>query len=135
MHIRICHINYKLVNQYSFPTNMITETVTHVNKMLFIHILIDNTIAMECISLFCTQIKDQNEIFFHFLSQISNIFEKVKNLDNMIFCCYWRKTTHKKHLTNLSSLEKCLLFLCPLMYSLIKKETRQRRKEPVTYLF
>jgi hypothetical protein len=47
----------------------------------------------------------------------------------MIFCCYWRKTTHKKNFTNLSSLEKCILFLCPLIYSLIEAETIQRKKK------
>jgi succinate dehydrogenase hydrophobic anchor subunit len=66
----------QISSQYSFPSNKITETVTHVIKMLFIQILIDNANAMECISLFCTHIKDQNEIFFHFLVQISNILEK-----------------------------------------------------------
>jgi hypothetical protein len=52
MHIRVCHVNYKLVNQYSFhssPSNNITEAVNHVIKMLFIQILFDNTNAMECI--------------------------------------------------------------------------------------
>jgi hypothetical protein len=52
MHIRVCHVNYNLVNQNSFhssPSNKITEAMTHVIKMLFIQILVDNTNAMECI--------------------------------------------------------------------------------------
>jgi competence transcription factor ComK len=66
----------QISSQYSFPTNKITEAVNHVIKMLFIQILFDNTNAMECIWLFCTHTKDQNEIFFHFLVQISNILGK-----------------------------------------------------------
>ena len=83
MHIRVCHIHYKLVNKYYFPFNKNTERVSHVTKTLFIQILIDNTNAMECIWFFCKHMKGQNEIFFHFLVQSSNILEK--RLDNMIF--------------------------------------------------
>jgi hypothetical protein len=49
--------------------------------------------------------------FSIFWSKSQTYWEK---LDNMIFSIYWRKTTHKKHFTHLSSLEKCLLFLCHL---------------------
>ena len=45
------------------------------------------------------------------------------------------KPLTKKQFTNLSAREKCLLFLCPLMYSLIEEETIQRRKNPVAYRF
>jgi hypothetical protein len=70
--------------------------------------------------------KVQNERYLCiFLSKSQTYWKK---LDNMIFSCYWRKTIQKKHFTNLNSLEKWLLFLFPLMYSLIAKDT-------ITYLF
>jgi hypothetical protein len=77
--------------------------------------------------------KDQNEIFFHFSGP--NLKHIGKKLDNMIFSSYWRKTTYKKHFTNLTSLENYLLFLYPLMYSWTEEETIQTRKYHVTYLF
>jgi hypothetical protein len=65
----------------------------------------------------------------HFIFWSTDLKDTEQNDYIYFFSCYWRKTTQKKHFTNLSSPEKCLLFLCPLMYSLIEEETIQKNKK------